>query len=185
MPVPGTHEAIIACTVPGAVLLIDTFEQCQSLEAWLRETFLLRLADGAVVVLAGRVAPDPEWSLDPGWAPLFTALAVRPLDAAQSDALLAARGVPAEQRGTADLRGAITVALDALQTDPAGIRAHEALTATYIAASRTHRAAARRLGVPTAPTAATSRWPRHASPNSYCGSSAPGDVRRPSVVAAV
>ncbi|WP_405563639.1 ATP-binding protein [Streptomyces phaeochromogenes] len=88
-----------ACAEPGAVLLIDTFEQCQPLEAWLRETFLLRLADHAIVVVASRVSPDAEWSLDPGWAQLFTALAVRPLDAAQSHALLAARGVPAEQRG--------------------------------------------------------------------------------------
>jgi hypothetical protein len=92
------EAAAPACAEPGAVLLIDTFEQCQPLEAWLRETFLLRLADNAIVVLAGRVAPDAEWSLDPGWAQLFTALAVRPLDVAQSDALLAARGVPAEQR---------------------------------------------------------------------------------------
>jgi hypothetical protein len=93
------EAAAPACAEPGAVLLIDTFEQCQPLEAWLRETFLPRLADGAIMVLAGRTAPDPEWSLDPGWAQLFTALPVRPLDAAQSDALLAARGVPAEQRG--------------------------------------------------------------------------------------
>ncbi|MEW2289305.1 ATP-binding protein [Streptomyces sp. NPDC047841] len=93
------EAAAPACAEPGAVLLIDTFEQCQSLEAWLRETFLRRLADRAIVILAGRVAPDVEWSLDPGWARLFTALAVRPLDAAESDALLAARGVPAEQRG--------------------------------------------------------------------------------------
>jgi hypothetical protein len=28
------------------------------------------------------------------------------------------------------------------------VKAHEALTATYVSASRTHRAAARRLGVP-------------------------------------
>jgi DNA-directed RNA polymerase specialized sigma24 family protein len=48
----------------------------------------------------------------------------------------------------AALRTAITTALDALQVDPAGVKAHEALTATYISASRTHKAAARRLGVP-------------------------------------
>lgn len=94
------ETAAPACAEPGAVLLIDTFERCQPLEAWLRETFLPRLADHAVVVLAGRAAPAAEWSLDPGWAPLFTALAVRPLDAAQSDALLAARGVPTAQRGS-------------------------------------------------------------------------------------
>ncbi|MFF1306651.1 ATP-binding protein, partial [Streptomyces sp. NPDC058307] len=93
------EAAAPACSEPGTVLLIDTFEQCQPLETWLRETFLLRLADHAIVVLASRVAPDAEWSLDPGWAQLFTALAVRPLDPTQSAALLAARGVPAEQRG--------------------------------------------------------------------------------------
>ncbi|MFH8803954.1 AAA family ATPase [Streptomyces sp. NPDC017936] len=92
------EAAAPACTEPGTVLLIDTFEQCQPLEAWLRETLLRRLADHAIVILAGRIAPDIEWSLDPGWAQLFTALTVRPLDAAQSHALLAARGVPAEQR---------------------------------------------------------------------------------------
>ncbi|GHE92951.1 ATP-binding protein [Streptomyces fumanus] len=92
------EAAAPACAEPGAVLLIDSFEQCRSLEAWLRETLLLRLADRAVVILAGRNAPDAEWSLDPGWARLFTALAVRPLDAARSQALLAARGVPAGRR---------------------------------------------------------------------------------------
>lgn len=92
------EAAALACVEPGAVLLIDTFEQCQPLEPWLRDNFLLRLAEGAFVVLASRVAPDSEWSLDPGWAPLFAELVVRPLDAAQSDALLAARGVAAQQR---------------------------------------------------------------------------------------
>ncbi|MBE8519592.1 ATP-binding protein [Amycolatopsis sp. H6(2020)] len=93
------EAAAVACVEPGAVLLIDTFEHCQGLESWLRDTFLLRLAEGALVVLASRVPPDVEWSLDPGWEQLFAALPVRPLDAAQSDALLAARGVPAPQRG--------------------------------------------------------------------------------------
>ncbi|KAB8185631.1 ATP-binding protein [Microbispora catharanthi] len=93
------EAAALACAEPGAVLLIDTFERCQPLEPWLRDTFLLRLAEGALVVLASRVAPDAEWSLDPGWAQLFADLVLRPLDAAQSDALLAARGVTAEQRG--------------------------------------------------------------------------------------
>ncbi|MEU8236365.1 AAA family ATPase [Actinoplanes sp. NPDC048967] len=92
------EAAAVACEEPGVVLLIDTFERGQTLEAWLRDTFLPRLAQGAVVVLASRVAPDVEWSLDPGWAPLFAELVVRPLDAAQSDALLAARGVPADRR---------------------------------------------------------------------------------------
>ena len=93
-----TEAAAPACTEPGVVLLIDTFEQCQSLEAWLRDTFLPRLADGALVLLASRAAPDVDWSLDPGWSPQFAELTLRPLDATQSDTLLAARNVPAHQR---------------------------------------------------------------------------------------
>lgn len=38
----------------------------------------------------------------------------------------------------AELRSASTSALDALLVDPAGVWAHEALTVTYISASRTH-----------------------------------------------
>ena len=93
------EAAALACVEPGSVLLIDSFEHCQQLEPWLRDTFLPRLADGALIVLASRVAPDAEWSLDPGWAQLYTALVVKPLDAAQSDDLLVARGVADEQRG--------------------------------------------------------------------------------------
>ncbi|MFJ6524775.1 hypothetical protein ACIQMZ_05835 [Streptomyces longwoodensis] len=48
----------------------------------------------------------------------------------------------------AGLRDAVLTALDAIQTDPAGVKAHEAVTATCITASRTHRSAAHRLGVP-------------------------------------
>ncbi|WP_329446510.1 hypothetical protein [Streptomyces canus] len=55
---------------------------------------------------------------------------------------------PGSSDPAADLRGTITTALDAIQIDPAGVKAHEALTATYITAPGTHRAAARRLGVP-------------------------------------
>ncbi|WP_079084505.1 ATP-binding protein [Streptomyces longwoodensis] len=114
------EAAAPACAEAGTVLLIDTFEQCRPLEAWLREAFLPRLADHAVVILAGRVAPDVEWTLDPGWAHLFTALAVRPLDAERSHALLAARGVPAEQRGAyAAFAGGSPLALSLAASVPA------------------------------------------------------------------
>ncbi|MEU3648429.1 ATP-binding protein [Lentzea sp. NPDC034063] len=97
---PGRLEvaAAAACVEPGAVLLIDTFEQAQQLEPWLRDTFLPRIAAGAIVVLASRIAPDSGWVTDPGWAQLFTELAVRPLDAALSGSLLAARNVAPDDR---------------------------------------------------------------------------------------
>ncbi|MEU5664509.1 ATP-binding protein [Streptomyces longwoodensis] len=114
------EAAAPACAEAGTVLLIDTFEQCRPLEAWLREAFLPRLADHTVVILAGRVAPDAEWTLDPGWEHLFIALAVRPLDAERSHALLAARGVPAEQRGAyAAFAGGSPLALSLAASVPA------------------------------------------------------------------
>jgi hypothetical protein len=117
------EAAALACVEPGSVLLIDSFEHCQSLEPWLRDTFLLRLAEGALVVLASRVAPDAEWSLDPGWAQLFVELVVRPLDASQSDALLAARGVAAEQRGPiVAFAGGSPLALSLAASVPAAAR---------------------------------------------------------------
>jgi hypothetical protein len=124
------EAAAPACVEPGTVLLIDTFERCQPLEPWLRDTFLPRLAEGALVVLASRIAPDPEWSLDPGWAQLFTELVVRPLDAVQSDALLKTRGVTAEQRGAiVAFAGGSPLALSLAASVPAGAPGSRALWA--------------------------------------------------------
>ncbi|MGW6441432.1 AAA family ATPase [Lentzea sp. NPDC055074] len=92
------EAAALACVTPDAVLLIDAAERCRGLEPWLREAVLPRLADGAVVALASRTAPDPEWTLDPAWAQLLTALPVRPLDAGASDVLLAAQGLAPDRR---------------------------------------------------------------------------------------
>ena len=64
-------------------------------------------------------------------------------------ALVRSRLVPRDSADpAADLRGAVLAALDALRTDPAGVRAYQVVTATYIAAARTHKAASRRPGVP-------------------------------------
>ncbi|MDL5200010.1 ATP-binding protein [Streptomyces sp. ALI-76-A] len=79
---------------PGAVLLVDTFERCQGLEGWLRERFLPTLPVGSVVVVAGRAAPDPLWTADPGWARLLRVTALRNLDPGDAAAFLRARGVP-------------------------------------------------------------------------------------------
>ncbi|MFJ4696388.1 ATP-binding protein [Streptomyces sp. NPDC088766] len=87
-------EAEAALTGENTVLLIDTFERCQGLEGWLRERFLPRLPDGAVAVVAGRRAPDAEWTSDPGWADLLHCVALRNLSQDEATALLDARGVP-------------------------------------------------------------------------------------------
>ncbi|MEV0219047.1 ATP-binding protein [Streptomyces sp. NPDC050704] len=98
--VPATPEdfeeaAGKAIGEPASVLLVDTFERCQGLEHWLWEQFLPRLPLGAVVVVAGRAAPDPRWIADPGWADLMQVVPLRNLTEADVEAYLRVRGVPA------------------------------------------------------------------------------------------
>lgn len=86
--------ASIAVHEPGVVLLVDTFEMSQGLEGWLWERFLPQLPAGAVVVVAGRVPPDPLWTSDPGWADLLQVTALRNLAPDEAAEFLHARQVP-------------------------------------------------------------------------------------------
>ncbi|MFJ7078572.1 AAA family ATPase [Streptomyces sp. NPDC098781] len=83
----------------GSVLLVDTFEQCQWLEAWLRDRFLPRISDGALVVVSGRKAPAAEWAVDPGWVGMLRVLELGPLTTEQSRDLLIASGVDSVRHG--------------------------------------------------------------------------------------
>ncbi|MFI7673073.1 AAA family ATPase [Actinophytocola sp. NPDC049390] len=76
-----------------AVLLVDAIERLDGLAGWLRERFLPRLPAGAVVVVAGRVAPDVTWRADPGWAEVVRVIRLGDLDPMDADALLESRGV--------------------------------------------------------------------------------------------
>ncbi|GGR96963.1 MULTISPECIES: ATP-binding protein [Streptomyces] len=88
------REAGAAFAEDGTVLIIDTFERCQGLEGWLREKFLPRLPHGGVAVIAGRQAPEAEWTSDPGWADLLYRMALRNLSPDEATALLHAWRVP-------------------------------------------------------------------------------------------
>ncbi|BAL93164.1 hypothetical protein AMIS_79440 [Actinoplanes missouriensis 431] len=81
---------------PDAVLVVDSFEHCQWLETWLWQRFLPRIADGALVVLAGRQAPAVEWTADPGWAGALHVAELGPLSEEQARRLLAVNGVRPE-----------------------------------------------------------------------------------------
>ena len=81
------------------VLLLDTFELLQPLEAWLRDFFLPQLPDHSLIVLAGRHPLSPEWRSDPGWRNLLYQLSLRNLSAEESQLYLTRRKVPeGEQR---------------------------------------------------------------------------------------
>lgn len=85
--------------VPGTVLFVDSFEHCQWLESWLWHHFLPRAADGALVVLAGRLAPQPQWTADPAWAGLLHVTELEPFSEDQARNLLAAAQLRPELRG--------------------------------------------------------------------------------------
>jgi hypothetical protein len=85
-----------ALTTDALVLVIDTFEQSQALAAWLRTGFLPRLPVDALVVIGGRLPPDPCWRTDPDWNDALRVIALSDLNTADAQSLLAARGVPEE-----------------------------------------------------------------------------------------
>lgn len=93
-PLPGEVERALAGAAdrPGAVVLIDSFELIPAQAGLLRERVLPGLAADAVVVIAGRQAPDRAWFRG-GWEHVCVELPVPPLPAAEARALLATLGV--------------------------------------------------------------------------------------------
>ncbi|WP_405016301.1 ATP-binding protein [Kitasatospora sp. NBC_00070] len=84
--------------VPGTVLFVDSFEHCQWLESWLWQHFLPRAAEGTLVVLAGRLAPQPQWAADPAWSGLLRVLELQPFTEHQARSLLTTAQVPPQLR---------------------------------------------------------------------------------------
>ncbi|MFE5586114.1 ATP-binding protein [Kitasatospora sp. NPDC056531] len=84
--------------VSGAVLFVDSFEHCQWLESWLWQQFLPRAADDTLVVLAGRLAPEPQWTADPAWSEVLYVRELEPFSEQQARSLLLATGIPSSLR---------------------------------------------------------------------------------------
>ncbi|HEV7980339.1 ATP-binding protein [Amycolatopsis sp.] len=84
----------------SAVLLVDAFEHCQDEEAWLRDTFLPRLPEDTVVVIAGRQPASPQWTSDAAWADLMRVARLDDLGTADAVELLRACGMPEERHGS-------------------------------------------------------------------------------------
>ncbi|NMO55894.1 ATP-binding protein [Actinoplanes sp. TBRC 11911] len=92
-----TPEAFREAPATG-VLLIDTFERGAGLESWLRDEFLPNIAPDAVVVIAGRSGPSPDWRADPGWGELLQVLGLRNLGPEDAETFLHALDVPPSAR---------------------------------------------------------------------------------------
>src|SRR5579884_1750360 len=62
-PAPGALEAALADARASAqpLVLIDTYKRMSGLDGYLRRALLPSLPGNAVIVIAGRYAPEPEW----------------------------------------------------------------------------------------------------------------------------
>ena len=79
------------------VLFIDTYEEMQALDGWLRDTFCPALSADCLLVLAGRYPPAVGWTSDSGWQSLLRPLALRNLSPEEGRLLLDRNLVPAAQ----------------------------------------------------------------------------------------
>jgi len=93
---PEAFELQAGAVLDGAqsVLLIDSFDRCQDLEGWLRDFFLPRICEGILVVIAGRVAPNAEWTSDPGWRRILRSIPLHDFSPDESRAFLFLQGTP-------------------------------------------------------------------------------------------
>jgi len=109
---------------PRPLVLLDGVDWAPSSVLALRRELLPTLPDRAVVVLATRGRPDEGW-FEEGWEALCAALALGPLSAFESLALLAGRGLRGDARGLAIARAAgglplaLREAADAARAEPA------------------------------------------------------------------
>ncbi|MFL5823303.1 MAG: ATP-binding protein [Solirubrobacteraceae bacterium] len=74
------------------LLIIDTYERLQELDAHLRNTVLPALPEGSAVVIAGRSAPSAAW-LQGGWERMVISDELRPLPAEDGRELLRREGI--------------------------------------------------------------------------------------------
>jgi hypothetical protein len=88
---------VTAGQVGRRALFVDTYESLASLDGWLRQTFLPRLPDQVLVVLAGRRPPLAAWLTDGGWQTLLRHLSLGNLSREESHTYLERRQVPVEQ----------------------------------------------------------------------------------------
>ncbi len=93
---PVTADAVLArwAARGRGVLLLDTFEALDPVQAWLRDTWLPGLPVGVSVVLAGRRPPDSRWSAHPLWGGAMRVVPLGMLDHGDCVRLIERHGVP-------------------------------------------------------------------------------------------
>ena len=79
---------------PRVVLLLDAYDHLRVLDTWIRQSFVPSLHDTVRVVVASRHPPNPPWLIEPERQGHFAAIALGPLNQAESVELLRRRGYP-------------------------------------------------------------------------------------------
>jgi hypothetical protein len=122
-PAPGALELALraASKYERPLVLIDSYERMTAMDSQLRHELLPELPDQALVIIAGRNAPDPGW-LSGGWETLTARLDLTGLPPRDARQLLAARGlsddrVPAIVDWAAGSPLALALAADAALAD--------------------------------------------------------------------
>jgi hypothetical protein len=94
-PVPGEIETALGDVTDAAqpLILFDTYERMSAADGWLRGRLLPSLPARALVVLAGRTAPEPGW-FEGGWERLTVELKLEPMPADAALSLIRAHGLP-------------------------------------------------------------------------------------------
>jgi len=123
-PAPGALETALreACKHDRLLVLLDSYERMTALDSQLRHELLPKLPDQAVVVMAGRGAPDPGWFTG-GWEALTARLDLGGLAPREARHLLAARGLTDDRVSAiidwaAGSPLALALAADAAVADP-------------------------------------------------------------------
>ncbi|MCW2993437.1 MAG: ATPase [Conexibacter sp.] len=93
-PVPGEIETALGDLTNALqpLILFDTYERMSAADGWLRSRLLPSLPARAVVILAGRTAPEPGW-FEGGWERLSVELKLEPMPADAALSLVRAHGL--------------------------------------------------------------------------------------------
>ena len=93
-PAPGAIEAALRKEEQAdrLLVLLDSYERMTALDSYLRQDLLPELPDRALVLIAGRGAPDPGWFTG-GWEAVTARIDLTALRPREARRLLAARGL--------------------------------------------------------------------------------------------
>ena len=101
---PADVAEVLALLNAGStrtLIVLDTYERCRLLDAWLRQDFVPQLGLHLRLLLVGRDPPVGPWRMAPGWHGLFASHEIGPLAGDDALALLRAEGLDPQQAAQA------------------------------------------------------------------------------------